>query len=93
MPDRSDMHRAVWSAIDAIAEARGVSLDRLGVEAGGSRTLFHRSHRTEPTGKLRWLSTRTIARLLDATGMDFVQFGYLVELQRKRITGGDAHGR
>lgn len=78
----SSTHAAVWAAIDAIASARGMSLSALSAAAGCPKATLNRSHRFTEHGKPSWPTMRTIARVLDAAGMDYRQFGDLVEAMR-----------
>lgn len=78
----STHHAALWAAIDAIAEERRMSLSALSAAAGCPKSTLNRSHRFTEHGKPSWPTTRTIARILDAAGMDYRQFGDLVEAKR-----------
>lgn len=61
-------HAQVWTAIDALAARYGMTPSGLARKAGLDPTTFNRSKRTSPDGRLRWPSTESIAKILDATG-------------------------
>lgn len=61
-------HVQVWTAIDALAERYGMTASGLARKAGLDPTTFNKSKRKSPDGRLRWPSTESIAKILDATG-------------------------
>ncbi|MCC2105315.1 MAG: helix-turn-helix transcriptional regulator [Hyphomicrobiales bacterium] len=61
-------HAQVWTAIDQLAERFGMSPSGLAKKAGLDPTTFNKSKRKSPDGRLRWPSTESIAKILDATG-------------------------
>jgi phage repressor protein C with HTH and peptisase S24 domain len=67
-------HERIWSAIDALAGHYGYSPSGLARKAGLDPTTFNRSKRTGPDGRLRWPSTESIAKVLDATGAPIEEF-------------------
>jgi phage repressor protein C with HTH and peptisase S24 domain len=67
-------HADIWRAIDRLAQAHGLSASGLARKAGLDPTTFNRSKRTSADGKLRWPSTESIAKILDATGSSFADF-------------------
>jgi phage repressor protein C with HTH and peptisase S24 domain len=67
-------HERIWSAIDALAEHYGFSASGLARKAGLDPTTFNRSKRIGPDGRLRWPSTESIAKVLDATGAPLDEF-------------------
>lgn len=79
-------HEQVWNAIDALAQRYGFSASGLARKAGLDSTTFNRSKRTGIAGRLRWPSTESIAKVLDATGASIDEFMAL-------ITGGDPAAR
>lgn len=60
-------HDEIWSAIDALAADRAVSVSRLARMAGLDPTTFNRSKRVSADGRLRWPSTESISKVLAAT--------------------------
>jgi phage repressor protein C with HTH and peptisase S24 domain len=61
-------HDQVWGALDKLADRYGLSASGLAKKAGLDATSFNKSKRTAPDGHLRWPSTESIAKVLDATG-------------------------
>jgi phage repressor protein C with HTH and peptisase S24 domain len=61
-------HADVWRAIDALAKKHGLSASGLARRAGLDPTTFNPSKRVTREGKLRWPSTESIAKILDAIG-------------------------
>lgn len=64
-------HDAIWRAIDRLAEEKGFSASGLARQAGLDPTSFNRSKRISPTGKPRWPSTESLAKILQVTGASF----------------------
>ena len=77
MTDRDRHHAAVWSAIERIAERHGLTPSGLAKLADLDATAFNRSKRITHKGP-RWPSTETVAAVLGAVGMTWVEFGELV---------------
>ena len=50
-------HAQLWAAIDAIAEAQGLSVSALAKKAGLDASALNHSKRVSPDGHLRWPST------------------------------------
>jgi len=67
-------HDQVWSAIDAIAARYGLSASGLAKKSGLDATSFNKSKRTAPDGHLRWPSTESVAKVLEATGATVDEF-------------------
>jgi phage repressor protein C with HTH and peptisase S24 domain len=80
-------HEAVWQAIDALAELKGLSTSGLARKAGLDPTSFNRSKRFTPAGRPRWPSTESIAKALRATETSLDGFFDLVEGKGKRRRG------
>jgi len=60
-------HRAIWEALDALAERHGLSASGLAKLAGLDSTAFNPSKRISKDGRERWPSTESIAKVLEAT--------------------------
>ncbi len=75
-PNSSGMltHGQVWGAIDALALRHDMTPSALAKKAGLDATTFNKSKRRSPDGRLRWPSTESIAKVLDATGATIDQF-------------------
>lgn len=67
-------HADVWKAVDKLAQAYGYSASGLARKAGLDPTTFNKSKRTTREGKLRWPSTESISKILNATGADLSEF-------------------
>lgn len=67
-------HADIWRAIDRLAQRHGLSASGLAKRGGLDPTTFNKSKRTTPDGKLRWPSTESIAKVLEATGSSFTEF-------------------
>jgi phage repressor protein C with HTH and peptisase S24 domain len=63
-------HKQIWAAIDAIAQAQGISVSALAKCAGLDATTFNRSKRFNPDGRERWPSTQSLARVLKVANLD-----------------------
>jgi phage repressor protein C with HTH and peptisase S24 domain len=73
-------HEHIWRAVDQIAAKNGLSTSALARAAGLDSTVFNRSKRViAQFGKARWLSTESVAKLLNATGDTMTQFGKLTD--------------
>ncbi|MGF9693473.1 MULTISPECIES: S24 family peptidase [unclassified Rhizobium] len=81
-------HETIWKAIDTLAERHQLTASGLARRAGLDPTSFNKSKRLGPDGRLRWPSTESIAKVLEATGATMDQFvGYLPQAVR---ANGDA---
>lgn len=67
-------HAHVWNAIDTLAERHGMSASGLARKAGLDPTTFNRSKRQGQDGRLRWPSTESLAKILQATGASLDEF-------------------
>ena len=67
-------HEQIWNAIDLLAENHGLSASGLAKGAGLDPTTFNKSKRVGPDGRLRWPSTESVAKSLQATGANFEEF-------------------
>jgi len=67
-------HKAIWAAIDGLAEKYGLTASGLARKAGLDPTTFNRSKRISRDGKQRWPSTESISKVIDATGASVAEF-------------------
>ncbi len=67
-------HHQIWGAIDALAAAHGATASGLARKAGLDSTTFNKSKRSSGNGRLRWPSTESIAKILEATGASLEEF-------------------
>ncbi len=77
-------HEQVWSAIDAIAARYGLSASGLAKKSGLDATSFNKSKRVAPDGHLRWPSTESVAKVLEATGATVDEFISLLSKDQSR---------
>jgi phage repressor protein C with HTH and peptisase S24 domain len=84
-------HDTIWSALDTLAERHQLTPSGLARRAGLDPTSFNKSKRLGPDGRLRWPSTESIAKVLEATGATVDQFmSYLPATQgRSQIPDGN----
>ncbi|TDW37009.1 phage repressor protein C with HTH and peptisase S24 domain [Rhizobium azibense] len=67
-------HEQIWTAIDRLAQRHDLTPSGLARRAGLDPTSFNKSKRLSADGRLRWPSTESIAKVLDATGATMEQF-------------------
>ena len=68
-------HSDIWKGIDALAARFGMSPSGLAKAAGLDPTAFNKSKRVSADGvKLRWPSTESLAKALDAVGVGLDDF-------------------
>jgi phage repressor protein C with HTH and peptisase S24 domain len=72
-------HETIWTAVDRLAQAHGLSTSGLARKAGLDPTSFNRSKRVANDGKPRWPSTESVARILAATNSTLSDFLSLVD--------------
>lgn len=75
-------HSDVWRGIDRLAEQNGLSASGLAKLAGLDPTSFNPSKRQAKDGRLRWPSSESIARALEAVGAGMDDFAALIEGRR-----------
>jgi phage repressor protein C with HTH and peptisase S24 domain len=82
-------HGEIWRAIDALAERFDMTPSAMARMAGLDPTSFNRSKRgsIEADGRARWPSTESLAKLLEATGVNFSEFAALTEQAPFRAPG------
>jgi phage repressor protein C with HTH and peptisase S24 domain len=67
-------HNRIWKAIDALAARYGLSPSGLAKRAGLDATAFNPSKRVTGKGRLRWPTTESISKILEATGASLDEF-------------------
>ena len=67
-------HADIWRAIDRLAQEHGLSASGLARQAGLDPTTFNKSKRVTREGKLRWPSTESVGKILNATGATLGEF-------------------
>ena len=83
-------HGEIWRAIDALAARFDMTPSAMARMAGLDPTSFNRSKRgsAEGGGHARWPSTESLAKLLEATGVNFSEFAALTEQAPVRAPRG-----
>src|SRR5262245_8079671 len=76
-------HTQIWHAIDALAARHGLSTSGLARKAHLDSTTFNKSKRATGDGRLRWPSTESVAKVLEATGDSVEEFMSLLTLAAK----------
>ncbi len=71
-------HDRVWAAIDALAARHSLSASGLAKRAGLDSTAFNKSKRRSADGRLRWPSTESISKIIEATNSTLGEFLALV---------------
>jgi phage repressor protein C with HTH and peptisase S24 domain len=72
-------HTDIWKAVDTLAERNGLSASGLARRAGLDATAFNKSKRTTADGSPRWLSTESLAKVLQAVGASLEDFAAIAE--------------
>src|SRR4029078_1848868 len=67
-------HDQIWGAIYRLAERHDLTPSGLARRAGLDPTSFNKSKRLSIDGRLRWPSTESIAKVLDAPGASMEEF-------------------
>jgi phage repressor protein C with HTH and peptisase S24 domain len=81
-------HDTIWHALDALAERHKLTASGLARRAGLDPTAFNKSKRHGPDGRLRWPSTESIAKVLEATGSSVDQFLSYIPSSGSRLPEG-----
>lgn len=71
-------HTQIWSAIDKLAKRDRMSASALARNSGLDPTTFNPSKRFTTSGRERWPSTESIAKILRSTGTTVTEFMELV---------------
>jgi phage repressor protein C with HTH and peptisase S24 domain len=72
-------HAQIWTALDRLAAAAGLSPSGLAKKSGLDPTTFNKSKRTAADGRQRWPSTESVAKALAATGTAVETFVQMME--------------
>ncbi|NNE57466.1 MAG: helix-turn-helix transcriptional regulator [Hellea sp.] len=70
-------HDDIWAAIDRLARSLSTSPSGLAKQAGLDPTSFNKSKRIGVSGKARWPSTESVAKILSVAGLNFEDFAAL----------------
>ena len=72
-------HLQIWTAIDRLADMNGLSPSGLARKAGLDATAFNKSKRFSKEGRERWPSTESLAKVLEVTKTEFLDFGMILK--------------
>ena len=72
-------HERVWAAIDGLAERHKMTPSGLARRAGLDPTTFNKSKRMGGDGRLRWPSTESISKIVQATNTTVQEFSALMQ--------------
>ncbi len=67
-------HDELWLAIKNLASTMNISCSRLAKISGLDPTTFNQSRHKSKYGQDRWISTYTLSRVMDATGLTLAEF-------------------
>ena len=67
-------HSELWDGIRNLADNYHVSCSKLAKISSLDPTTFNRSKRTTKNGQPRWISTSSLACVLDAVGISLAEF-------------------
>lgn len=73
----------IWHALDQLADKFSMSPSSMARQAGLDPTTFNKSKRHSGNGKPRWLSTESLAKVLNMLGVDFEEFAALASTRQK----------
>jgi len=71
-------HSKIWAALDRLAQAHSTSPSGLAKMAGLDPTTFNKSKRISGTGKDRWPSTESLAKVLGVLGLNMEDFASFI---------------
>lgn len=83
-------HEKIWDAIDQLARHNDLTASGLARKAGLDPTSFNKSKRNSPDGRLRWPSTESIHKILEATGSTIEDFMSFMGGRRSTASDGSA---
>ena len=67
-------HSELWDGIRNLADSLDISCSRLARISGLDSTTFNQSKHIIHNGQPRWISTSSLSRVLDATGITLAEF-------------------
>lgn len=77
-------HSQVWQAIEEFAHERGFSCSGLARRSGLNATTFNKSKRFSASGRPRWVSLESIAKVIDFANVSATDFFKYVEAMPKK---------
>lgn len=81
-------HAQIWDAIETLASQHNLSTSGLARLAGLDPTSFNKSKRQSADGRLRWPSTESLAKVIEATNTSFEAFAMLASKDGKSLYEG-----
>ena len=70
-------HEQIWYAIETFAHEHGLSCSGLAKRSGLDATMFNKSKRFYPSGRPRWVSLESIAKIINfahVSATDFFEY-------------------
>lgn len=81
-------HKNIWDLIEILASKHNLSPSGLARLAGLDPTSFNKSKRQGADGRLRWPSTESLSKVMQATGTSFTEFANLQDNQQETAIEG-----
>lgn len=85
-------HKTVWDLIEQLAARHNLSPSGLARLAGLDPTSFNKSKRQGADGRLRWPSTESLSKIMEATDTPFTEFANLLNSSDVDSTEGFPSG-
>ncbi|MEM0900224.1 MAG: helix-turn-helix transcriptional regulator [Pseudomonadota bacterium] len=80
-------HERIWTAIDELAASQSLTPSGLAKRAGLDSTTFNKSKRVAADGRLRWPSTESLSKILQATNVSIEEFIAFVSPPSSTLNG------
>lgn len=67
-------HNSIWGGLDNLACRKNISVSRMAILSDIDSTTFNKSKRADVYGRLRWPSTETLVKVLNAMDVSWSDF-------------------
>ncbi len=78
-------HSQVWQAIELFARERGLTCSGLARRSGLNSTTFNKSKRFSATGRPRWVSLESIAKIIKFANISATDFFRYVDAAPRKM--------